>query len=151
MRPSRFLARTPQPAGHSRQTVANHAATPGTICSFGTTSGRMDSVACWQPAVAAAAPDAVTILKKSRRFIYRVLEDGSDRGWRVTGTRGSAAPDQPLWVMDTRGSVSWIRPRVASDRHRGLRFNGGTSRNRGALAWRLSRSLAGGSRRTSPS
>src|SRR5882672_4975723 len=121
MRPSRFLARTPQPAGHSRQTVANHAATPGTICSFGTTSGRMDSVACWQPTVAAAAPDAVTILKKSRRFIYRVLEVGSDRGWRVTGTSGSVAPDQPLWVMDTSGSVSWIRPRVASDRYEWLR------------------------------
>src|SRR2546428_2942272 len=105
MRPSRFFARTPQPAGHSRQTVANHAATPGTICSFGTTSGRIDSVACWQPAVAAAAPDAVTILKKSRRFIYRVLQIGSDRGWRVTGTSGSAALDQPLWVMETSGSI----------------------------------------------
>src|SRR2546428_5231043 len=105
MRPSRFFARTPQPAGHSRQTVANHAATPGTICSFGTTSGRIDSVACWQPAVAAAAPDAVTILKKSRRFIYRVLQIGSDRGRRVTGTSGSAALDQPLWVMETSGSI----------------------------------------------
>src|SRR4029453_2228841 len=62
---------TPQPAGHSRHTVANHEATPGTICSFGTTSGRIDSVACWHPAVAAAAPDAVTILKKSRRFTGR--------------------------------------------------------------------------------
>src|SRR5881296_3909734 len=121
MRPSRFFARTPQPAGHSRQTVANHAATPGTICSFGTTSGRIDSVACWQPAVAAAAPDAVTILKKSRRFIYRVLEVRSDRGWRVTGTRGS---------------VSRIRPRVASDRHAWPRFTdpteGGEWQARGA-------------------
>jgi hypothetical protein len=49
--------------------VANHAATPGTSCSFGTTSGRICSVACWQPAVAAAAPVVATILKKSLRFI----------------------------------------------------------------------------------
>src|SRR5438876_710716 len=113
MRPSRFFARTPQPAGHSRQTVANHEATPGTICSFGTTSGRMDSVACWQPPVAAAAPDAVTILKKSRRFIYRGLEVGSDRRWRVIDTGGSAAPDRRSWVTGTGGSAapdrrSWV-------------------------------------------
>src|SRR3989338_3282163 len=68
-RPSRFRASTPQPAAHSRHTVANHDATPGTSCSFGTTSGRMCSPAPWQPAVAAAAPVAPTILKKSRRFI----------------------------------------------------------------------------------
>src|SRR5205814_6895877 len=67
-RPSRLRARTPQPAGHSRHTVANHAATPGTSCSLGTTSGRMVSVACWQPPAAAAAPVPATILKKSRRF-----------------------------------------------------------------------------------
>src|SRR5437867_2259643 len=112
MRPSRFFARTPQPAGHSRQTVANHEATPGTICSFGTTSGRMDSVACWQPPVAAAAPDAVTILKKSRRFIYRGLEAGSGRGWRVIGTGGSAAPDRRSWVANTGSAApdrrSWV-------------------------------------------
>src|SRR2546427_2667793 len=112
MRPSRFFARTPQPAGHSRQTVANHEATPGTICSFGTTSGRMDSVACWQPPVAAAAPDAVTILKKSRRFIYRGLEAGSGRRWRVIGTGGSAAPDRRSWVADTGSAApdrrSWM-------------------------------------------
>src|SRR2546425_5415880 len=68
-RPSRLRARTPQPAGHSRHTVANHAATPGTRCSLGTTSGRIVSVACWQPPAAAAAPVVATILKKSRRFI----------------------------------------------------------------------------------
>src|SRR5438445_4331063 len=63
---------TPQPAGHSRHTVANHAATPGTICSFGTTRGRMVSVARWQPLAAAVAPLAATTRKKSRRFIiYR--------------------------------------------------------------------------------
>ena len=68
-RPSRLRAMTPQPAGHSRHTVENQEATPGTSCSFGTTSGRMVSLACWQPPLAAAAPDTVTILKKSRRFI----------------------------------------------------------------------------------
>src|SRR3989442_13317498 len=105
MRPSRFFARTPHPAGHSRQTVANHEATPGTICSFGTTRGRMVSLACWQPPVAAAAPDTVTILKKSRRFIYRELQPGSDRGWRMIDAGGSARPfptgvDQRWRVID---------------------------------------------------
>src|SRR3989442_5976130 len=95
-RPSRLRAITPQPAGHSRHTVANHEATPGTICSLGTTSGRMVSVACWQPPLAAAAPDAVTILKKSRRFIYLVLQVGSNRGWRVIGTCGSDSAIQVL-------------------------------------------------------
>src|SRR5688572_18003140 len=60
---------TPQPAGHSRHTVENHDATPGTICSLGTTSGRMLSVACRQPPAAAVAPVVATILKKSRRFM----------------------------------------------------------------------------------
>src|SRR5262249_55266645 len=60
---------TPHPAGHSRQTVANQDATPGTRCSLGTTSGRIVSLACWQPPTAAAAPDTETILKKSRRFM----------------------------------------------------------------------------------
>src|SRR3989338_10260610 len=78
-RPSRFRASTPQPAGHSRHTVANHDATPGTSCSFGTTSGRICSLAPWQPAVAAAAPVAVTILKKSRRFISVVTHDAVER------------------------------------------------------------------------
>src|SRR5882724_11189818 len=101
---------TPQPAGHSRQTVANQDATPGTSCSFGTTSGRIVSLACWQPPVAAAAPDTVTILKKSRRFIYRVLQPGSSRGWRVIDTGGSARPsparfDERWRVIDTSGSV----------------------------------------------
>src|SRR5712692_999871 len=59
---------TPQPAGHSRHTVENQDATPGTICSFGTTSGSSFSVACWQPAAAALAPVVATILKKSRRL-----------------------------------------------------------------------------------
>src|SRR5262249_3773346 len=68
IRPSRLRAMTPQPAGHSRQTVANQDATPGTSCSFGTTRGRIFSVTCWQPAAAAAAPVVVPILKKSRRF-----------------------------------------------------------------------------------
>src|SRR5438128_8174309 len=68
-RPSRLRARTPQPAGHSRHTVANHEATPGTRCSLGTTSGRIVSVACWQPPAAATAPVVATILKKSRRFM----------------------------------------------------------------------------------
>src|SRR5205823_10639744 len=67
-RRSGLRARPPQRAGHSRHTVANHAATPGTSCSLGTTSGRMVSVACWQPPAAAAAPVPATILKKSRRF-----------------------------------------------------------------------------------
>jgi hypothetical protein len=49
--------------------VANHAATPGTSCSLGTTRGRICSVACWQPAAAAVAPVVATILKKSRRFM----------------------------------------------------------------------------------
>ncbi len=80
-RPSRLRATTPHPAGHSRHTVANHEATPGTICSFGTTSGQIVSLACWQPPVAAAAPDAETILKKSRRFIYRVFRPAADRRW----------------------------------------------------------------------
>src|SRR4029077_1929363 len=83
MRPSRLRAMTPQPAGHSRQTVANQDATPGTSCSFGTTSGRIVSLACWQPPDAAAAPDTVTILKKSRRFIYRVLRIGAARAHRL--------------------------------------------------------------------
>src|SRR5215467_1337245 len=73
MRPSRLRAMTPHPAGHSRHTVANHDATPGTSCSLGTTSGRIVSLACWQPPDAAAAPDTLMILKKSRRFIYRIL------------------------------------------------------------------------------
>src|SRR3989442_12686768 len=80
---------TPQPAGHSRHTVANHAATPGTSCSFGTTRGRMFSAVRWQPVTAAVAPLAVTTRKKSRRFIYRGLEPASNRRWRVTGTGGS--------------------------------------------------------------
>src|SRR3989454_12440637 len=80
---------TPQPAGHSRHTVANHAATPGTICSFGTTRGRMFSAVRWQPVTAAVAPLAVTTRKKSRRFIYRGLEPASNRRGRVTGTWGS--------------------------------------------------------------
>src|SRR5262249_33848963 len=67
-RPSRLRAMTPQPAGHSRHTVENHDATPGTICSLGTTSGSSFSVACWQPAAAAVAPVVATILKKSRRL-----------------------------------------------------------------------------------
>src|SRR5882724_10638923 len=101
---------TPQPAGHSRQTVANQDATPGTSCSFGTTSGRIVSLACWQPPVAAAAPDTVTILKKSRRFIYRVLQPGSSRGWRVIDTGGSARPtpaglDERWRVIDTSCSA----------------------------------------------
>src|SRR6267142_1075453 len=88
-RPSRLRATTPHPAGHSRHTVANQDATPGTSCSFGTTSGRIVSLACWQPPVAAAAPDTVTILKKSRRFSYRRLQPGSNGGWRVIDTGGS--------------------------------------------------------------
>src|SRR5438552_14992967 len=64
---------TPHPAGHSRHTVENHEATPGTICSLGTTSGSSFSVACWQPAAAALAPVVATILKKSRRFMGSVL------------------------------------------------------------------------------
>src|SRR5258705_929240 len=101
---------TPQPAGHSRHTVANQDATPGTSCSFGTTSGRIVSLACWQPPVAAAAPDTVTIVKKSRRFIYRVLQPGSNRGWRVIDTGGSARPipaqfDERWRVIDTGGSA----------------------------------------------
>src|SRR5215831_17263606 len=71
--PSRLRAMTPQPAGHSRHTVENQDATPGTSCSFGTTSGRIVSLACWQPPLAAAAPDTVTILKKSRRFMAPLL------------------------------------------------------------------------------
>src|SRR5919109_4563889 len=86
-RPSRLRARTPQPAGHSRHTVANHAATPGTTCSLGTTSGRIVSVACWQPPAAAAAPVPATILKKSRRFTPRdssvMTRDAVERGARV--------------------------------------------------------------------
>src|ERR1700694_1247707 len=70
---------TPQPAGHSRHTVENQDATPGLICSFGTTSGSSFSVACWQPAAAALAPVVATILKKSRRFM------GSDLPSVVTG------------------------------------------------------------------
>src|SRR5712691_341959 len=81
---------TPQPAGHSRHTVENQDATPGTICSFGTTSGSSFSVACWQPAAAALAPVVATILKKSRRFM------GSDLPSVVTGDaverRVGAAP-----------------------------------------------------------
>src|ERR1700675_638785 len=72
---------TPQPAGHSRHTVENHEATPGTICSLGTTSGRIFSAACWHPPAAAAAPVVVMILKNSRRFMYRALLAGSSRRW----------------------------------------------------------------------
>src|SRR5689334_2649837 len=83
-RPSRFRARTPHPAGHSRHTVAKNEATPGTICSFGTTSGRIVSVAWPQPPVAAAAPVPATILKKSRRFMGAgasvVTRDAVERG-----------------------------------------------------------------------
>src|SRR5262245_42902083 len=83
---------TPHPAGHSRQTVENQDATPGTSCSFGTTSGRIVSLACWQPPLAAAAPDTLTILKKSRRFMDRLLQPGSNRGWPAVDARGSARP-----------------------------------------------------------
>src|SRR6267142_2599769 len=116
-RPSRLRATTPHPAGHSRHTVANQDATPGTSCSFGTTSGRIVSLACWQPPVAAAAPDTVTILKKSRRFIYRGLQPGSNRRWRVIDTGGSARPipaqfDERWRVTDIGGSARPIPARV---------------------------------------
>src|SRR5207244_6884210 len=88
-RPSRFFAITPQPAGHSRHTVANHAATPGTSCSGGGTRGRIFPAVRWQPVTAAVAPLAVTTRKKSRRFISRGLELASHREWRVTDTWGS--------------------------------------------------------------
>src|SRR5262245_3220681 len=73
IRPSRFLASTPQPAGHSRQTVAKYEVAPGTIWGLGVTMDRMVSPVCWQPAVAAAAPEVVMILKKSRRFMGSVV------------------------------------------------------------------------------
>src|SRR5215813_10277984 len=93
---------TPQPAGHSRQTVENQDATPGTSCSFGTTSGRIVSLACWQPPAAAAAPDTETILKKSRRFIYRVLQAGSNRGRPAVGACDSARPIPADWRVKAR-------------------------------------------------
>src|SRR5439155_10011568 len=87
---------TPHPAGHSRHTVANQDATPGTSCSLGTTSGSIVSLACWQPPVAAAALDTVTILKKSRRFIYVVLR---------TDTRGAISSTAPARIR--RGCEGW--------------------------------------------
>ncbi len=77
MRPSRFLATSPQPAGHSRHTVEKYAATPGTIPSGGTTYGMSFSgsrpisslASCPQPAAATATPEVATILKKDRRSI----------------------------------------------------------------------------------
>src|SRR5262249_30287559 len=95
-------AMTPHPAGHSRHTVANQEATPGTSCSLGTTSGRIVSLACWQPPAAAAAPDTETILKKSRRFIYRVLQAGSNRGWPAVGACDSARPILADWRVKAR-------------------------------------------------
>src|SRR5215831_3775610 len=107
---------TPQPAGHSRQTVENQDATPGTSCSFGTTSGRIVSLACWQPPLAAAAPDTVTILKKSRRFIYRVLQPGSSRGWPAVDARGSARPfPAGRRVVGAPGSARPIQPGSTND------------------------------------
>jgi len=53
--------------------VANHDATPGIKFSLGTTSGRICSVACWQPDVAAAAPVVATILKSPYDSWLRAL------------------------------------------------------------------------------
>src|SRR5687767_6314258 len=89
---------TPQPAGQSRQTVANHEATPGTICSLGTTSGRIFSAACWHPPAAAAAPVVVTILKKSRRFTFSssvVTGDAVEGRSGALGVLGAMAVDAP--------------------------------------------------------
>src|SRR5437867_12876220 len=135
---------TPQPAGHSRHTVAYHEATPGTIWSLGTTRGRMVSVACWHPPLAAAAPDAVTILKKSRLFIYRLLEAGSNRGWRVIDTGGS---DSAVQVRSATSGHGFPNPIVGGE---SWIFNGGRSRSRAALACRP-RSVRGDTRCTSPS
>src|SRR5262252_8440913 len=89
---------TPQPAGHSRQTVANHEATPGTSWSFGTTRGRRCSAAGPQPAAAAAAPVVPMILKKSRRFIASsvVTRDAvQGRSRPARGVLGAVTLDAP--------------------------------------------------------
>src|SRR5437870_13748421 len=104
---------TPQPAGHSRHTVANHAATPGTICSFGTTRGRMVSVARWQPLAAAVAPLAATTRKKSRRFIiYR-----SSRSRQGEGGESQARPAPS--ARQGEGGESQARPAPSARRGEG--------------------------------
>src|SRR2546425_7999762 len=95
---------TPQPAGHSRHTVANHAATPGTICSFGTTRGRMVSVARWQPLAAAVAPLAATTRKKSRRFI--IYRSSSSRQGAGGESQARPAPS----ARQSAGGESQARP-----------------------------------------
>src|SRR5438094_5619462 len=154
-RPSRLRARTPQPAGHSRHTVANHAATPGTSCSLGTTSGRMVSVACWQPPAAAAAPVPATILKKSRRFTPDprrlasslealrlalpssvVARDAVERSVRVArGVVLAVAVDAPAHAQRRRcgteaGHVEQIirERRTGACRHGGHRLHGAVAR-----------------------
>src|SRR5437879_4609579 len=106
MRPSRFFARTPQPAGHSRQTVANHEATPGTICSFGTKSGRMDSVACWQPPGAEA--------QRERRRDgpgADVVQEGVRQASPRLGGEGGHGLDRPMACLtpEARAHVRLVR------------------------------------------
>ncbi len=68
-RPSRFLATSPQPLGHSRHTVEKYAGTPGTMLSGGTTYGSSVPAEGLQPPAAAAAPVVATTLKNDRRSI----------------------------------------------------------------------------------
>src|SRR5215468_967218 len=68
IRPSRFFATSPQPAGHSRHTVEKYAGMPGVMFSGGVTAERYFSGGAPQP-LATAAPDAATILKNARRSI----------------------------------------------------------------------------------
>src|SRR3989475_8445840 len=104
---------TPQPAGHSRHTVANHAATPGTICSFGTTRGRMVSVARWQPLAAAVAPLAATTRKKSRRFI--IYRSSSSR----QGAGGESQARPAPFARQGAGGESQARPAPSARRGEG--------------------------------
>src|SRR6185436_18809582 len=64
-RPSRALIMVPQPAGHSRQVLAYHRGTPGSVSSGATRYGISFSGGAAQPAVAAPASPTPTSLRKS--------------------------------------------------------------------------------------
>src|SRR5436190_893707 len=83
-RPSRVRTVMPQPAGHSRQVVAYHVATPGTSSSGGMTYGMIRSGGTDEQALAATAGAAApSIFRNVRR--PTVSNSGSlmQRVWSV--------------------------------------------------------------------
>ena len=87
-RPSRLRASTPQPAGHSRHTVANHAATPGTMLLVRHHQGQQCLGRLLAAgAIAAAVPDVPTILKNLAPIAF-----DPPQWWHVTQSSGARVP-----------------------------------------------------------